>query len=182
MFLSFDDRISDSPFIERVWRSHSDQAGVFLSVAAIHFEIAVTRLRGKTFITLRGPETKATSADCPAEGEWLGIRFKLGTFMPPPNMAELPVTVQLVKTATAALIPPPRPPPNETRFRRTVLPLIVSLPSSALTPPPPVSATLRQSVVPISVTATRIATAASPSALGSRRGDGGVRRCFAISL
>src|SRR6187551_2681290 len=73
MFLSFDDR---------VWRSHSDQSGVFLSVAAIHFEIAVTRLRGKTFITLRGPETKATSADCPAEGEWLGIRFKLGTFMP----------------------------------------------------------------------------------------------------
>src|SRR4029453_11517602 len=24
---------------------------------------------------------KATTADCPAEGEWLGIRFKLGTFM-----------------------------------------------------------------------------------------------------
>ena len=31
---------------------------------------------------MRGPETKATPADCPAEGEWLGIRFKLGTFMP----------------------------------------------------------------------------------------------------
>ena len=27
-------------------------------------------------------ETKATTADCPADGEWLGIRFKLGTFMP----------------------------------------------------------------------------------------------------
>jgi hypothetical protein len=82
MFLSFDDRLSDSPFVERVWRCHSDRAGVFLSVAASHFEIAVTRHRGKTFLTLRGPETKATAADCPAEGEWLGIRFKLGTFMP----------------------------------------------------------------------------------------------------
>ena len=82
MFLSFDDRLSDSPFIERVWRCHSDRGGVFLSVAASHFEIAVTRHRGKTFLTLRGPETKATAADCPAEGEWLGIRFKLGTFMP----------------------------------------------------------------------------------------------------
>ena len=81
-FLSFEDRLSDSPFIERVWRSHSDRAGVFLSVAACHFEMAVTRHRGKTFLTLRGPETKATAADCPAEGEWLGIRFKLGTFMP----------------------------------------------------------------------------------------------------
>jgi len=82
MFLSFDDRSSDSPFVERVWRSRSDQGGVFLSVAASHVEIAVTRLRGKTFLTVRGPETKATAADCPAEGEWLGIRFKLGTFMP----------------------------------------------------------------------------------------------------
>jgi hypothetical protein len=44
--------------------------------------MAVTRHRGKTFLTLRGPETKATRADCPADGEWLGIRFKLGTFIP----------------------------------------------------------------------------------------------------
>jgi Helix-turn-helix domain len=55
---------------------------VFLSIAANHFEMAVTRHRGKTFITMRGPETKATSADCPADGEWIGIRFKLGAFMP----------------------------------------------------------------------------------------------------
>lgn len=51
-------------------------------MAASHFEMVVTRHKGKTFLTLRGPETKATSIDCPAEGEWLGIRFKLGTFMP----------------------------------------------------------------------------------------------------
>ena len=82
MFLSFEDRLSDSPFVERIWRSRSDRAGEFLSVAASHFEMAVTRHRGKTFLTLRGPETKATAVDCPAEGEWLGIRFKLGTFMP----------------------------------------------------------------------------------------------------
>jgi hypothetical protein len=50
--------------------------------AAIALAMAVTRHRGKTFLTLRGPETKATSLDCPADGEWLGIRFKLGTFMP----------------------------------------------------------------------------------------------------
>jgi hypothetical protein len=33
-------------------------------------------------VTVRGPETTATPAACPAEGEWLGIRFTLGTFMP----------------------------------------------------------------------------------------------------
>jgi hypothetical protein len=81
-FIVFEDRPSDSPFVEKIWRCHSERSGAFLSVAASHFEMAVTRLRGKTFITLRGPETKATTIDCPGEGEWLGIRFKLGTFMP----------------------------------------------------------------------------------------------------
>jgi hypothetical protein len=82
MLISFDDRISDSPFVERIWCSRSERAGTFLSVAASNFEMVVTRHRGRTFLTVRGPETKATLADCPAEGEWLGIRFKLGTFMP----------------------------------------------------------------------------------------------------
>ena len=82
MFLVFDDRPSDSAFVERVWRSHSERAGTFLSVASSHWEMVVTRLRGKTMLTLRGPETRATSIDCPADGEWVGVRFKLGTFMP----------------------------------------------------------------------------------------------------
>jgi len=82
VFLTFNERPSDSPYVERVWRSQSHSAGVFLSVAASHFEIAVTRHRGLIFLTVRGPETRATPAECPAEGEWLGIRFRLGTFMP----------------------------------------------------------------------------------------------------
>ena len=82
ILLNFEDRSSDAPVVEKIWRSHSNRAGAFLSVAACHFEMAVTRHHGRIFITLRGPETTATTADCPAEGEWLGIRFKLGTFMP----------------------------------------------------------------------------------------------------
>ena len=80
--LVFEDRPSDSLFVERVWRSRSERAGRFLSIAQNNFEMAVTRHQGRTFLTLRGPETKATMADCPADGEWLGIRFTLGTFMP----------------------------------------------------------------------------------------------------
>ena len=81
MFL-IEDRLSDSPLVERVWRAHSETPEAFLSIAASHFEIVVTRHGGKTFLTLRGPETKATTADGPADSEWLGIRFKLGTFIP----------------------------------------------------------------------------------------------------
>ncbi len=82
MFLIFNDRPSDSPFVERVWRCHSERAGTFLSIAASHWEMVVTRHDGKTTLTVRGPERSAATLDCPAEGEWLGIRFKLGTFMP----------------------------------------------------------------------------------------------------
>lgn len=81
-FIHFEDRPSDHPFVEKVWRCHSDRADTFLSVAASNFEIAITRLGGKSLLTLRGPETKATTLDCPAEGEWVCIRFKTGTFMP----------------------------------------------------------------------------------------------------
>jgi hypothetical protein len=81
MFIFFEDRPSDSPFIDRVWRCHSERGGTFHSMAACHWEMVVTRHRGKAFLTVRGPETKATTAECPAEGEWVAIRFKLGTFM-----------------------------------------------------------------------------------------------------
>lgn len=82
MFLQFEDRPSDSPMIERVWRCHSERAGTFQSVASSHCELVVSRLRGKTWVTLRGPETRASEVDCPAEGEWLGIRFAFGTYLP----------------------------------------------------------------------------------------------------
>ncbi len=83
MILFDEDRPSDSPFVERVWRSHSEGADPFISIAESRWEIVVMRLNGKTTLIVRGPETKATMlGDCPAEGEWLGIRFKLGTLMP----------------------------------------------------------------------------------------------------
>lgn len=88
-FLVFEDRPSDSPFVERVWRSHSTRAGTFLSVAASHCEIVISRHRGSVRATLRGPETKVTPAECPAEGEWLGIRLALGAFLPRYPAAQL---------------------------------------------------------------------------------------------
>jgi hypothetical protein len=89
MLLLFEDRPSDSPLVERVWQSRSVRAGRFASVAASHWEMVVTRVDGRTRMTVRGPETRATAADCPADGEWLGIRFKLGTFMPELSVARI---------------------------------------------------------------------------------------------
>jgi hypothetical protein len=82
MFLAFDDRLSDSPCVERVWTARNAHAGEFLSVAAVNCELVVSRYQDQTFLTVRGPETRMTPLECPPEGAWLGIRFKPGTFLP----------------------------------------------------------------------------------------------------
>jgi AraC-like DNA-binding protein len=83
MIIFDEERLSDSPFVERIWRSHSEGADAFISIAESRWEMVVTRLQGKTTLIVRGPETRATFLrDYPEEGEWLGIRFKLGTVMP----------------------------------------------------------------------------------------------------
>jgi AraC-like DNA-binding protein len=82
VLITFEDRPSDSPVAERVWRSSSERAGTFLSMASCHSVMVVTRVAGRTFLTVRGPETRATVAECPADGEWIGIHLKLGTFIP----------------------------------------------------------------------------------------------------
>jgi len=82
MFIRFEDRQSDSPVIERVWRSHSERAGEFHSMATPNWVMVVTHLRGQTFLTVRGPESRASIAECPGDGQWIGIHFRLGTFMP----------------------------------------------------------------------------------------------------
>jgi hypothetical protein len=47
-----------------------------------NIELIITRLPQLTAIALRGPVTRATLIECPANGEWLAIRFRLGTYFP----------------------------------------------------------------------------------------------------
>ena len=65
-----------------VGRTRSERAGAFTSVAASNWEMVVSTFGGKTTVTARGPETRASGADYPADAEFFGIVFKLGTFMP----------------------------------------------------------------------------------------------------
>jgi hypothetical protein len=41
------DRPSDSPYVERVWRCHSEDGGSFLSIAECRSELVVARHRGR---------------------------------------------------------------------------------------------------------------------------------------
>jgi len=82
MDFEFEERRSDSSYVEMIWRTRSERAGSFISRAVSHWEMVVWRCRGRIRLTVRGPETKASIAPCPADAEFFGIQFKLGTFMP----------------------------------------------------------------------------------------------------
>ena len=79
---AFDRRSSSSPFVDETWWTRSEPEKSFISVAAIHWEMVVTRQRGAARLTVRGPETKATTVPIPEDAEFFGIQFSLGTFMP----------------------------------------------------------------------------------------------------
>jgi hypothetical protein len=83
MLIFDEDRASDSPYVERVWRSHSEGAGSFVSAAESRAEIVIATYQGRVSVWVRGPETRATRGPYPADGEWLGIRFKPGACVLP---------------------------------------------------------------------------------------------------
>lgn len=83
MIFTIEERVSDSPFVERIWQAQSKRTGGFLSIAASRWEMVVSEYQDKTYMTVRGPETKATPLPVTIVGtEFFGIRFKVGTVMP----------------------------------------------------------------------------------------------------
>lgn len=88
MTISFEIRSSDSPLIEQIWRSSSTAAGPFISTAHVYWMMVIWRERGEMNVTVRGPETLATTAYALEYGfnddetNYLGIVFKPGVFMP----------------------------------------------------------------------------------------------------
>jgi hypothetical protein len=84
MAFNFDYRAADSPLVEWVYQTQTLGAGgdTFMSNAESHWEMVVTRQKGKTTLSMRGPESKASLAPVPADAEFMGIVFKLGVFMP----------------------------------------------------------------------------------------------------
>jgi len=80
--LNVKSRPADSPLIEMIWHSQSEQAGPFLSIATSRLELVVSHHEGQLYCSLRGPETHPTVAHCPPDGQWIGVQFKHGVFLP----------------------------------------------------------------------------------------------------
>jgi AraC-like DNA-binding protein len=74
-------RRPDSSIATSVWRARSEPVARFTSVASTHWELVVTRSHGRTSVTVRGPESRATIMPVPQDAEFFGIEFRLGTTM-----------------------------------------------------------------------------------------------------
>ncbi len=82
MKLTYEERLSDSPYVERIWRTQSANSIFFTSLAFCHWCIVFWKQHGKNNIAIHGPETPAICAEVPEYADFLGIVFKHGTFMP----------------------------------------------------------------------------------------------------
>src|SRR5690606_19719059 len=82
MSFAFQERPSDSPFVERIWHTRSEQAETFISTASARWGMVVVNYLGKITLHLRGPETVATPMVCPADAEFVAINVQLGPCMP----------------------------------------------------------------------------------------------------
>lgn len=82
MGLEVEHRSSESPYVERVWRSSSDGGGRMMSTATAHGELVFWEQRGQVSAAIRGPETRAGAAPVPEDATFFGITLALGTSMP----------------------------------------------------------------------------------------------------
>ncbi|MGN9841503.1 helix-turn-helix domain-containing protein [Nonomuraea sp. H19] len=82
MGLEVESRSSDSPYIERVWRSSSDDVNRMTSIAVTHVDLVFWEHRGQVNVAVHGPESRASPAPVPEDATFFGISFSLGTSMP----------------------------------------------------------------------------------------------------
>jgi AraC-like DNA-binding protein len=75
--------------VDRVWRTRSDADDTMTSAARTCCQLILTRMRGQLSVSLRGPETRATTAPVPPDAEFLGVRFTLGTVLRPHPAASI---------------------------------------------------------------------------------------------
>jgi AraC-like DNA-binding protein len=84
-----EERLSDSPYVERVWYGIAEESGSFTAPADGHWELIVKTLDRQTSFVVSGPVSRSVAASFSEGMSILSIKFKLGTFMPNLPFAQL---------------------------------------------------------------------------------------------
>jgi hypothetical protein len=68
--------------LARIWAATCDSPTTFSSIASATPGFGFARIGGTTIVHLRGPVTAAAPLSCPADTEFFGADFRLGTYLP----------------------------------------------------------------------------------------------------
>lgn len=82
MTVLYEERASDSPFVQTIWNTQAVSDGCDMVAADGSWDILVWKQEGKTSLMVCGSMTKAKPIHHTEGGECLGIRFMPGTYMP----------------------------------------------------------------------------------------------------
>ena len=77
----YEERLSESPFVERIWRTESDEDDVCIAIADGRWDLMFYTLNGKTNVMVTGAQNGVVTIPHLAGSQWLGIRFRLGVMM-----------------------------------------------------------------------------------------------------
>jgi AraC-like DNA-binding protein len=79
---TYQERLSDSPYVDKIGQFRAETAYTQVCAADVVWNMMLVKYLGKTSFSVWGPETKSALMNFPKEAEFLFIRFKLGRFMP----------------------------------------------------------------------------------------------------
>src|SRR3990172_6021693 len=82
MSIIYEERLSDSPYVETITHGRTASDGSSIRPAEIHWHLVLVRHNGSVQLLVVGPWTTAGVASWGEGAEILWIKFKLGTFMP----------------------------------------------------------------------------------------------------
>lgn len=84
MIFTFDERSSDSPLVDAIWRGRTECAGTRIAPAGGCWVMLIERhaSRGKARLSVVGPMTQALPMPYAGNVEFVAIKFKPGTFIP----------------------------------------------------------------------------------------------------
>jgi hypothetical protein len=82
MSIIYEERSSDSPYVETITRGWTESDGSTVRPAEVHWHMVFVRHNGRAQSLVVGPWTSAGVVSWAEGAEILWIKFKLGTFMP----------------------------------------------------------------------------------------------------
>jgi AraC-like DNA-binding protein len=82
MSIVYEERLSDSPYVETITRGRTASDGAPIRPAECHWHMVVVRLHGDVRLVVVGPWTTAGVVSYTEGAELLWIKIKLGAFMP----------------------------------------------------------------------------------------------------